>query len=1145
MRCPNCGEENAEAARFCSACGTALRPGQVPSGEERKIVSVLFVDLVGFTARSDQADPEDVRATLRVYHERLKHEIERFGGTVEKFVGDAVMAVFGAPVAHEDDAKRAVLAALRILTAIDELNEEHPHLELAVRGAVNTGEAVVALGARPELGEGFVTGDVVNVASRLQGLAPVGGVVVGELTYRSTRDEIEYEQLEPVSVKGKDDPVAIWRTVGARGRFGVDVEPGTATPLIGREHELALLRDLFRRVLGERSPQLVTLSGEPGVGKSRLVREFRGFVDDLPDLVYWRQGRCLPYGEGITFWALAEIVKSHAGILENDTPDEAATKLANAVESVVEDEHERDWIRTRLGSLVGIDEGAQAAEREESFAAWRSFLESIAAADPCVLVIEDLHWADPAMLAFVEHLADWASDVPLFVLCTARPELFEREPGWGGGKRNHTAASLGPLSAEETARLIGALLDQAVLPAETQSALLARAGGNPLYAEEFIRMLVDRGVLMRRGSAWELAASEDEIAVPENVQALIAARLDTLPRERKALLYDAAVIGKVFWAGALAEMGGLDPRVVREGLHELARKELLRPARRPSIEGESEYAFWHLLIRDVAYGQIPRAARAEKHQAAAAWIERMAGDRVADSSELLVYHQQQALDLARAAGEDITDLETRLVPLLLMAGERALRLDVGRAIGYLERALALTPPGHPDRLRVLLFAGRSATSAGGGGSMDQLLQEATEEARSRSDAAGQAEALAWRARLAWRQGDTVRMGELIAEALQVMDGQPPGRELAIVLTREVAWHGMAGRTAEMFAAGERALPVIREFGSEADLAIVLQMRGQARIDLGDVAGGFEDMREGLRVALEFSSAAAASTAHVNLGDDVWFADGPAAGQEQYERGSEVADHRGARSVGDWARMQSMWTRYDLGLWDELLEIGEDVLAGDDDGATSQLSVLAEIYRQDVFLHRGSSDGSDVVEPTLLPRAREIGDAQVVVPVFKVAALGRLLRDDPEGAVALVAEMDQLMKGRTGARSWLLDGASRVSLAVRDPEVLAPLIGPAIDHRARDANSLASARAVLAELEGDRRAAVDAYEDAAARWGSFPSVLEHGHALAGAGRCLLELGEPSGATTRFREARARYASLGAAPLVSEIDALLQRATAKSS
>ena len=312
------------------------------------------------------------------------------------------------------------------------------------------------------------------------------------------------------------------------------------------------------------------------------------------------------------------------------------------------------------------------------------------------------------MLAFVEHLADWASGVPLFVLCTARPELYEREPSWGGGTRNHTAVSLSPLSADETAQLIAVLLDQTVLPAETQRALMDRAGGNPLYAEEFIRMLVDRGVLVRHGASWELTAGEGDIPVPENVHALIAARLDTLSAERKALLQDAAILGKVFWAGALAEMGGLDEDTVRAGLHELARKELLRPARRSSIDGEAEYAFWHMLIRDVAYGQIPRAQRAAGHRAAAAWIERMAGERVAEYAEVLAHHYERAIELSRASGEDTGDLERRAVRFLLVASERATRLDVEKAIELNRRALALTTPGQPERLQVLLSVARSS-----------------------------------------------------------------------------------------------------------------------------------------------------------------------------------------------------------------------------------------------------------------------------------------------------------------------------------------------------------------------------------------------------------------------------------------------------
>jgi class 3 adenylate cyclase/tetratricopeptide (TPR) repeat protein len=1146
VRCPSCGEENAEKARFCSSCGAPLGQAPATGGEERKVVSVLFVDLVGFTARSDRADPEDVRSRLRVYHDLLKREIERFGGTVEKFIGDAVMAVFGAPVAHEDDAERAVRASLRITDAIAELNEERPGLDLSVRAAVNTGEAVVTLGARPEHGEGFVTGDVVNVASRLQGLAPAGGVVVGELTYRATRMAIEYEELEPVGVKGKDEPVPIWRAVAARSRFGVDVEQETRTPLIGREPELSLLKDLYRRATREQSPQRVTLSGEPGVGKSRLTWEFQRFIDDEPDLVFWRQGRCLPYGDGITFWALSEIVKSHAGILENDGPDEAADKLSNAVGSIVEDEIERDWIHARLAPLVGLGVAdAVSAEREESFAAWRSFLEAIAASGPLVLVIEDMHWADPAMLAFVEHLSEWASGVPMLVLCTARPELYDRKPGWGGGTRNHTAVSLSPLSPEETARLIAALLDQAVLPAETQAALLARASGNPLYAEEFVRMLVDRGALVRSGATWGLAADEHDIPVPESVHALIAARLDTLSPERKSLLQDAAVIGKVFWAGALVEMGGLDPREVLEGLHELSRKELLRPARRPSIEGETEYAFWHLLIRDVAYGQIPRAARAVKHRAAAEWIERIAGGRVADSAELLAYHYEQALQLSRAAGGDDSELESHARRFLMLAGERGERLDTVKAMAHYEGALELTPPGHPDRVQVLLHAGRSFWGTGGQSRAEAWCREALEAARGDGDALGEGEALTWLSKLAWARGDTARQFELLEEAVRILEARPPGPELASAYSRLAAAYGLAWRPAETRRAVERALPVVREYGSEADLMTLLQFRGQARADFGEVEGGFEDLREGLRLALEAAPAALVAAAHVNLGDMTWVHHGPAKGQELYEAAAELAERRGAPGAADWARMESMWTRFDLGDWDELLAIGDRILVRVQGHGASQIWVLTEAYRQDVLLHRGVGDSEGVVEGRILPRAREIGDGQVLVPAFRVAALGRIARGEVAGAVDLVRELDELLRDRPGPRSWILNGAARVCLAADDAGLLRSLIDQGVEHLTRDQNSMASARAILAEIEGDHERASAGYQDAADRWEAFPAVLEHGLALMGAGRCLLALGRQNQGTERLRAARERFGALKAAPLVAEVDDLLARATSMTS
>jgi tetratricopeptide (TPR) repeat protein len=945
-------------------------------------------------------------------------------------------------------------------------------------------------------------------------------------------------------VKGKEVAIPIWRVVGARSRFGVDLESGSATPLIGREGELALLQQLYRRAAGERTVQLVTISGEPGVGKSRLVREFRRFIDDEPELIVWRQGRCLPYGEGITYWALGEVVKAHAGILENDDQGEASQKLTTAVNLVVEEGSERDWIRARLEPLVGLGgDAAAGAEREESFAAWRGFLEAIATQGPFVLVIEDLHWADPALLAFLEHLADWASGVPLLIVCTARPELYERHARWGGGTRNHTSVALSPLSSEDTARLIGALLDQAVLPSETQSALLSRAGGNPLYAEEFVRMLIDRGVLVRRGAAWELTAGEDEVPVPESVQALIAARLDTLSPERKALLQDAAVLGKVFWAGAVAEMGGLEPATVRDGLHELARKELVRPARRPSIEGETEYAFWHLLIRDVAYGQIPRASRATKHVAAAAWIERMAGERVEDSAELLVHHYEQAIELAGSAGADVADLQAQILRFLIMAGDRMLRLDTAKVREYFERALELTRSGEPDRLRVLLLGTRLATWGGGTDLFkERLVRDALDEARLQGDRLAEGEALSALSRVAWAAGDTAKQFELVDHAVAILEELPPGRELARALTRRASAYGLAGRSEETLRAVEEALPIVHDFGSEADRAVLLQFGGESRIYVGEVAEGLADLREGLRLALEHGAIGLVCAAHVNVGDMVWLDEGPAEGQEYYERAMEFGERRGASLGIRWGRMQTMWTGFDLGRWDELLETGADLIATEPD-PRAQIAVLAEIYRQHVLVRRGSSDGA-AYESETLPRALEIDDDQVVVPALRVAGLGRIARGDPRGAVAAIEELESRMGDRPGSRGWLLDESADVCRVTGAAGTLGRLLEGYTPHMTRDRNCVVGATAALAELGGDLEGAVEGYDEAAGRWKEFPHVLQHGLSLLGAGRCLLELGRPNEAGERVRSAREVFGRLGAAPLVAEADGLLERATALS-
>ncbi len=468
--CAACGQQNPDRARFCIACGASLELA-TDAREERKVVTVLFADLIGFTSRAEKMDPEDVRAVLAPYHANLRLELERYGGTVEKFIGDAVMALFGAPVAHEDDPERAVRAGLAIRDWVTE-----------------------ALGARPEAGEGMASGDVVNTTARLQTAAPVNGILVGETTYRATRHVIDYREHEPIGAKGKAEPVDVWEAVEARARIGVDVLRQVRSPLVGRHRELEALSNVLARLRQERLPQLVTLVGVPGIGKSRLVYELMQAVERGGELTFWRQGRSLPYGEGVTHWALAEMVKAQTGILETDTDEEIQRKLTATVENLVADRTEADWIEAHLRPLAGLSAESErdADRRNEFFAAWRRFFEAMAEQRPLVLVFEDLQWADDDLLDFVDHLVEWAGSVPILVVCTARPELLERRLGWGGGKLNATTLSLSPLSNEETAQLLAGLLDQPLLEAETQQALLARAGGNPLYAEQYAQMLSER-----------------------------------------------------------------------------------------------------------------------------------------------------------------------------------------------------------------------------------------------------------------------------------------------------------------------------------------------------------------------------------------------------------------------------------------------------------------------------------------------------------------------------------------------------------------------------------------------------------------------------------------------------------------------------
>jgi class 3 adenylate cyclase/tetratricopeptide (TPR) repeat protein len=1118
LTCPSCGKENPDGFQFCGFCTAPLTEHPAASvQEERKVVSVLFCDLVGFTAASEQADPEDVRSRIRPYHARLRQAIEGYGGKVEKFIGDAVMAVFGAPIAHEDDAERAVRAGLRVLDAIEELNDQEPALSLQVRIGINSGEAVVALGARPEEGEGIVTGDVVNTASRLQGAAPVNGIAVSESTYRATERIFDFEELQPVQVKGKAEPLAIYRPLAPRARFGSDVTRTHATPLVGRELEKPLLIGAFERSAQQRSCQLVTIVGEPGVGKSRLCAELFYHLYDRPALTRWRQGRCLPYGEGIAFWALGEIVKAECGILESDSQAEAEAKLDRVLP---QGDPDVVWLKARLAPLVGA--GGEPASQEESFTAWRRCLEAWAEARETILVFEDLHWADEALLSFLEHLADWAEGVPLLLLCTARPELFEQHPTFAAGLRNATTINLAPLTDEETARLISTLLEQAVLP-ETLQALLERAGGNPLYAEEFVRLLADRG---------QVSASEE---MPDSVQALIAARLDTLSPERKSLLQDAAVLGKFFWAGALAEMGGREPHEVEQALHELSRKELVRAVRRSSMEGEAEYAFWHLLVRDVCYAQIPRAGRAVRHRAAATWIEAKAGERGEDLADVLAHHYLTALDLARAARqtEETHELEAGAIRYLALAGERALALDVDRAEQSLARALELAPAGHPERAALLERWAHAAQQQGSLKQANEALEEAVSLYRKWHETLAVARALTALSSVRSRLGDP-RQEETLAEALSLLQAQPAGSELVAALGALATRRFIDGRYSEAIAVAEQALARADQLGLP-EPASALGTRGGARSYLGE-RQGLEDMRRAIELAVEQGQGRTAGILHNNYALAVWLYEGPLAALERCQEGVDFCERRGIAEVALTIAAQSMTFLAELGRVEPALrEAGP--LAEPAETARGIASLTeARAVQAHLLVERGEHDQAPPVDE-LVAGARETGQSALIASVFAAAAELLLAQGRPSQAQTLLVELDQVPEIRTDLYyASLLPRLVRIALAVPDAKLGARLADGVEPRTPLHEHALCATRAQLTESAGDPAEAAALNAEAAQRWRGFGNVPERAYALLGQGRSLAALGKPE-AKTPLREARELFASMGYKPALTETEALL--------
>ncbi len=683
--CPNCGAAHPDGGRFCASCGASLSPActscgaDLPDGAafcpdcgtptaaaragtptgERKLVTVLFADVTGSTTLGERLDPERLREVLETFFAAMREEIEAEGGTVEKFIGDAVMAAFGVPVAHEDDPARALRAAARMLTRLGSVNDElsaRHDVRLQIRIGVNTGDVLATVNPQP--GEPMVTGDVVNAAARLQAAAEPGTVVLGERTARSV-PRARLIDLGNLDLKGKAEPVRAYRLAGEDVLEAERGVPGLRAPMVGRDSEMDLLRSVYARAVAERRPSLVTVYGDAGVGKSRLTREFLAWAESQTPVPLVLRGRCLPYGDGIAYWPLAEILKGHAGILDTDAPDLAIEKIRKLGHDLLTTEVTADptLATSALAYTIGLPDPDSPLEamdpeqvRDEVEAAWRSFFTALAGGAPTVVVVEDIHWADPVLLDLLETLADRVEGPAVF-LCPSRPDLTSRRPTWGGGRRSMSAIALDPLSVDEAQHLIGLLLTVDDLPPSVHTTMVERAEGNPFFLEEIIRRLIDDGSLVRESDRWRATATIADVEIPDTVQAVLASRIDLLDPGDKRLLQAAAVVGRVFWTGPVAALGAVARTDVADAMRRLEDRELVSSRAGSTLAGEREYLFKHILTRDVAYESLPRRERVTAHRTVAGWLEATAGDRASEFSESLAYHGATAVQTAREIGD--------------------------------------------------------------------------------------------------------------------------------------------------------------------------------------------------------------------------------------------------------------------------------------------------------------------------------------------------------------------------------------------------------------------------------------------------------------------------------------------------------------
>ena len=917
--CPACGAENPPDKRFCGDCGTPLATTAAPPAAaareapvaERRLVTVLFADLVGFTPLSESRDPEEVRELLSRYFETTRRLIELYGGTVEKFIGDAVMAVWGTPVATEDDAERAVRAGLDLVAAVSALGDEVGAPDLRARAGVLTGEAAVTLGATSE---GMVAGDLVNTAARIQAAAEPGTLLVGEATRRAAEATVVFESAGEHELKGKSEPVPLWRALrvvaGARGQLK---SQGLEAPFVGRERELRLMKELFHTSADERKAHLVSVTGIAGIGKSRIGWEFYKYFDGIAETVWWHRGRCLAYGEGVTYWALADMVRMRCRIAEDEDEATGVEKLRATLDEHIIDPADRVFVEPRLMQLLGWG-GDEQGEKQQLFAAWRLFFERMADTNPVVLVFEDLQWADESLLDFVEYLLEWSRSQPIFVVTLARPELTEKRPTWGAGQRAFTSIYLEPLSPAAMEELLAGLVPG--MPAEIVQEILGRAEGIPLYAVETVRMLLDRGLIAEDGSSYRVVGEIGALDVPETLQALIAARLDGLAERERALVQDAAVLGKTFGSTLLARVAGRPEDEVESLLASLVRKEVMSLQADPRSPEHGQYGFLQDLVRRVAYETLARRDRKARHLAAADQIAAALGEE--DVPEVVASHLVAALEAAPDS-DDADSIRQRAGRTYALAGERAERLAAaGEAHRFYEQAAALSVD--PAKQAVLIDrAGRMAWVAG----RVEEARATLERAHRAYDVVGAEVAKAFvdskLAEIDFNDGRVPEAVERMGPTVEAIERVGTPAEIAPMVAQYGRFLVFARDYERAAPQLERALALAEELDLPETLAQALNSKSVLTLYQGRPQEARLLVRGALAVALEHDLHDPALRAYNNVVADCWYA-------MRWREGLAIVDEAldYARRTGERTWELSFLTGSTggldfLGRWDEALE----------------------------------------------------------------------------------------------------------------------------------------------------------------------------------------------------------------------------------